>query len=338
MILVTGATGLIGSHLIYRLLQQNKKVVALKRENSDLKKIKKIFSFYTNNVEELFAKIEWRNADILELYELQKAFEGIEMVYHCAAMVSFDSKMKKQIIDNNVNGTANVVNTALEFKIKKLCHVSSIASLGSKTSDNINETTERDFSLKYSSYSESKYNSELEVWRGIEEGLNAVIVNPSVVLGPGDWQNGSPSIFYNVWKGMSFYTNGITGYVDVNDVVNIMIELMKSNITSERFILNAEDLSFKEIFTKMAISLEKKPPKYNANKLLLNLAWRLDKLKSYLPRQKSTLTKEAASSANQISRYSNQKVVNTINYKFQDIDETIKNVSQILKKDFANNM
>jgi len=334
MILVTGATGLIGSHLIYKLLEQNQKVVALKRENSDLSKVKKVFSYYTNNYEQLFEQIEWRCADILDIEELKNSFSEIDKVYHCAAIVSFNPKLKKQIIKNNVEGTANIINTALEFKIKKLCHVSSIAALGNKTLDFVTETTERDLSIKNSTYSQSKYDSELEVWRGIEEGLNAVIVNPSVILGAGDWQNGSPSIFYNVWKGMKFYTNGITGYVDIDDVVSIMIKLMESDITSEKFILNSENLSFKEIFTKMAYYLEKESPRYNASKFLLNLAWRADKIKSWFPNQTHNFTKENAVSAQHITKYSNQKIVETLNYKFQNIDETIKNVSLLMKNDF----
>ncbi len=333
MILVTGATGLIGSHLIYKLLQQNDKIIAIKRQNTQIEKIKTIFSYYTKNYEELFSQIIWRDADILSYEQLNDAFEGVKKVYHCAAIVSFDAKMKKLILKNNVVGTANLVNIALERKIDKLCHVSSIASLGDKTDNMITEITERDLNIKHSTYSVSKYDSELEVWRAIEEGLNAVIINPSIVLGPAadNWKNGSPSIFYSIWKGIKFYTEGVTGYVDVNDVVNIMIQLMESNITAERFILNAENLSYKQVFSKIADALNIQPPKYKATKPLLALAWRMDKIKSLLPYQQHNFTRETALSATNISKYDNSKIIKTLNYSFKNIDQTISEVANILK-------
>lgn len=327
MILVTGATGLIGSHLILRLIQRKDDFIALKRNSSDTNKVKKIFSYYFDNYEELFSKIKWKNADILDYNELHSIVKDIDYVYHCAAIVSFEKKKKDIILKNNIEGTKNIVDLAIQHKVKKLCHVSSIAALGDKN-DIITEKTIRANSEENSTYSKSKYLSELEVWRGIAEGLNAVIVNPSVVLGSGNWKNGSSSIFYKIHKGLNFYTEGITGFVDVRDVVEVMIKLQNSDITNQRFIINSNNISYKEIFTKIAHCLEKKPPKYQANKFLIDFAWRLDKMKSILPFQKHIFTKEIALSSLTKSYYSSEKLLKNIEHEFISFEKTLSDVSR----------
>jgi len=335
MILVTGATGLIGSHLIYNLLKTNDKIIAVKRKNSNLENTKKVFSYYSVDYENLFSRIIWREAEILNIEELNDAFEGVTHVYHCAAIVSFNSKTKKNIIKHNVEYTANVVNVSLKNKIKKLCHVSSIASLGGELNKVTTETSHYEQVNTKSKYSESKYQSELEVWRGAEEGLDVVIVNPSVVIGPGNWKNGSTSIIYNIWKGLKFYTQGITGYVDVNDVANIMIMLMNSEIKSERFIITSENISFKDLFSTISENLKVKPPKYEANKFMLNLAWRFDKIKSLIPGQQNVFTKELAKSALEKTEYSNEKIIKYLNYKFLPINKSIENTTKLFLNDFS---
>ena len=185
MIVVTGGTGLVGAHLLYDLCKKHEHVRALKRQNSDLKQVKKTFFYYSHDAENLFQKIEWVNADVTDYFSLEDAFKDAKQVYHVAAMVSFHEKDNRKMMEINVKGTANVVNAALHHKIEKLCYVSSIAALGRPDANELatEETPWKD-SDKSTAYSISKYKAELEVWRGIEEGLNAVIVNPSVILGP----------------------------------------------------------------------------------------------------------------------------------------------------------
>jgi nucleoside-diphosphate-sugar epimerase len=337
MILVTGATGLIGSHLIYNLLKTNTQVIALKRISSDISRIKKVFGYYSNNADELFSRIIWREADMLDYEEVNSALKGVSFIYHCAAIVSFEHKDKNKLLKTNVEGTSNLINAALNNKVNKLCHVSSIAALGNNQNEITNETSPREQSSNRSLYSESKYMSELEVWRGIEEGLNAVIVNPSVVIGPGNWKNGSSSLFYNVWKGMKFFTEGITGYVDVTDVVRIMQLLMESNIENQRFVVSSENISYKELFNEIADNLKLKQPKYNANKFILDMAWRLDKIKSIFSGQKHQLTKETAYSALDKQLYSNDKICKALNYNFIPIKESIKKTSGIFINDLKTN-
>jgi len=329
MILVTGGTGMLGAHLLFELVSAGNNVRALKRSTSKLEVVKKIFSYYSSDPDELFAKIEWFDADLLEIENIFQSMQGVDFVYHVAAKVSFIPKEREKMINNNIKGTANVVNAALQNNIKKLCHVSSISALGVADKDvETNEETFRNPKSKYSGYSLSKFYSELEVWRGITEGLNAVIVNPSVILGSGDWSSGSPAIFSRVHQGLNYYTQGITGYVDVLDVVKVMIKLMESDISNQRFIVSATNLSYKELFVKVAENLNAKKPNTEANALMLGIAWRLEYMKSLLTSANPLFTKEMANSAINTHFYSSKKLFETIDFKYNSIDETIGRIAK----------
>jgi dihydroflavonol-4-reductase len=334
MVLVTGGTGMLGSHLLLELIKKGQSVRAIRRKTSNMENVRKIFSFYEKNYDEYFNKIEWFEADVLELESLIPALEGVEKVYHAAAMVSFDPRDKYRMIDNNVKGTVNLVNACLECRIHKLCHVSSISALGYTGNDDfITEETFRNPKGRYSGYSISKFRSEMEVWRGITEGLNAVIVNPSIILGPGDWKSGSPSIFSNIGKGLKFYTEGITGYVDVLDVVNSMIRLMESEISNERFIVSSENLSFKEIFSLVADSLGVKRPTVRANAFMLGIAWRFEALISRLTGKVPLVTKDSAHSAKSINRFSNEKLIKMLDINYMPIAESVGRIAGIYLND-----
>ncbi|MBN1250823.1 MAG: NAD-dependent epimerase/dehydratase family protein [Bacteroidales bacterium] len=333
MILVSGGTGLLGSHLLFYLISKGEKVRALKRENSNINNVLKIFSYYSDNANELFNKIEWFDADILDSDSIIESMIGIKQVYHTAAIVSFNPNDKEKMIKTNISGTANMVNAAIANNIEKFCHVSSISALGD-TDDIITEETFRKPGNRYSGYSISKYRSELEVWRGITEGLNAVIVNPSIILGAGNWTKGSSSIFYNLWKGMRFYSSGSTGYVDIEDVIKIMIYLMESDINNERFIVSTENLAYKDVFNKISDSLGIQKPTIYANSFVLSLAWRLNYLFSLFSGKSPKITKEIASSAQTKSVYSNEKTVNVLSYRFLPINESINKISALFKNDF----
>ena len=338
MILVTGGTGLLGGHLLFDLLKAEKTVRAIKRTSSDLSITKKIFSYYTDEYENLFSKIEWINADILDKNSLEEAFDGIDFVYHCAAFVSFDNRDDSEVIKNNIDGTVNIVNLCLDKKIKKLCHVSSVSALGDNpfvsAEKPINEETLRDQAKTHTSYSISKYKSELEVWRGISEGLNAVIVNPSVILGPGNWRNGSSMIFYKAWKGLKFYTSGITGFVDVRDTSEIMVKLMESDISAERYCVNAENVQFKEFFNILSDNLGKKRPSIYVGKYLSGLVWRMELLRSMISGSKPIVTKDAAKAAVSNIFYSSEKIEKALNFRFRPIKESVKDNAKFFLQDF----
>ncbi len=334
MILVTGGTGLLGTHLIYSLIEKGEKVRAIRRKSSKIDRVLKIFKYYTDNAEKMFAEIEWVEADILDYDSVYKSMENIDVVYHSAAMISFNPAMKNKMVKNNTQGTANVVNASIENKIKKLCHVSSIAALGFEIDGkHISEETKRNPSKEYSGYAISKFESELEVWRGINEGLNAVIINPSIIIGPGDWKNSSASLIYTVWKGIKYYTNGINGFVDVKDVVSIMIKLTNSNISNERYIVSSENRSFKTVFEKIADELGKKRASKKASPLMLSLLWRLNLIAKKIFGVKLLITKENAKSAFEKSFYKNNKVVDKLDYKFLTVDESIKQTCKFFIND-----
>ncbi len=336
MILVSGGTGMLGAYLLSKLVLNEEKVRAIKRTSSNLAHVKKVFSYTHKDYEKVFSRIEWIEADILNSESINAAMKEITKVYHCAAMVSFNPAKKYQMIDINVRGTANMVNSALSEGVEKFCHVSSIAALGeSEDEQPISEETFRKPNKKHSGYSISKYRSELEVWRGVSEGLNAVIVNPSVILGAWDWENGSSGIFKKVYQGLKFYTEGGTGYVDVEDVVNIMIKLTESEISGERFIVSSENLSYKHVISLIADELNKAQPSIHAKSWILKLAVIVEALKSKLTGKEPMITRDTANSAQTVSIYSNQKIKEALNYEFISIEKSIKNIAELFKKDLS---
>lgn len=329
MILVTGATGLVGSHVLLKLLENGDLVSAIYRSDASIQKTKSIFSLY--NKQKLFEKINWIEADILDVPSLEHAFRNIDYVYHCAAVISYDPSDEKILRKTNIEGTANIVNFCLQYRVKKLCHVSSIAALGDPKPHEllVTEETEWNPEKSHSDYAISKYGAEMEIWRGQQEGLNVVIVNPGVILGPGanaaDWQNGSAEIFSRVADGLSFYTKGTTGFTTVVDVVLIMIWLMKSEIQGKRFIVVSENRSFQEIITVVAKSLHKKPPTIAANRWMTAIAWRLDWLCSIFGR-KRTLSHMMAESLHHTERFSNDRIKEVMDYEFEHVDAYINSI------------
>ncbi|MCF8227940.1 MAG: NAD-dependent epimerase/dehydratase family protein [Bacteroidales bacterium] len=337
MIFVSGGTGLVGSHLLYYLSRSGEKIKALKRKNSDTSRVKYVFSLYDENPGQLYDKIQWVEGDVLDYFSLENAIDEKDKVFHCAAIVSFHPSRHAQMMKVNVNGTSNLVNACLQKKAEKLCFISSIAALGRNSDgEEIDENTAWKTSRNNSAYAVSKYNAEREVWRGAAEGLKTVIVNPSVILGPGKWNIGSAQLFEQVWKGLRFYTNGINGFVDVRDVGRIMIRLMESDIVNERFIVNAENISYEFLFTEMAKALKKKPPNIRVNTLISEIAWRIEKLKFYLTGKQPLITKETARTANARYYYSTQKLLNTIDYQYIPARKSVRDTAEIFLNEHIN--
>ena len=331
MILVTGGTGLVGAHLLLHLVENEDPIKAIYREPKSIEKTKSLFKLYQK--EAFFSKIEWIQADIIDVPSLENAFKNIEYVYHCAGLISYDPNDENLLRKINIEGTANIVNFCLEYNIKKLCHVSSIAALGSLASHEteITEETEWNPETPHSDYAISKYGAEIEVWRGHQEGLNVVIVNPGVIFGAGFWNQGSGTFFSAIKKGFPFYTLGSTGYVGVTDVVKIMTQLMKGDITGERFIIVAENSSLKKVIFEIADKLKVKKPTIEAKPWLLNLGWRLDWLVSFVFRTKRKLSKYSASSLLNEDKISSEKIKNALNFEFQSIDNVIQEITSIQK-------
>jgi len=319
MILVTGATGFLGAELIHQLTAQQLEVRALKRNGSTIPDL------LQNN-----SLVKWYTADINDPETLADAFENITQVYHCAAFISFDPKDKAKLLHVNIEGTSNIVNLCTDLQIR-LVHVSSIAALGNaKKGEQITEKDFWEYDPKVHAYAISKYEGEMEVWRGIAEGLDAVIVNPAVIIGKNAGFEGSGAIFKLVKEGLKFYTDGATGIVDVTDVAKSMIALMKSNISGERFTLSADNLNYKDFFAEIAKGFGIKAPSTEAKPWMLGLAWRAAKLASIFSGKAPALTRDAARSSFNLSYYSNQKIKSAIGIEFKPLKESIKEVCESL--------
>jgi nucleoside-diphosphate-sugar epimerase len=327
MIFLTGGTGLVGAHILLKLTEKGQKVRALKRQKSSLAVVENIFSYYKRI--DLLTSIEWINGDLMDLFSLEEGMNDCNMVIHCAAIVSFNPKHFDQMMKQNVEGTANIVNVCLAQNIQKLAYVSSIATLASAEENKTR--TENDYWREGQSntqYAISKYLSEQEVWRGVEEGLDSIIVNPSVILGPGDWTKGSSQMFEKVWSGLKFYSTGSTGYVDVLDVAECIIKLLESDIVNERYILNSEQMKYRDLFDSIAENLSKPKPHIKVTPFLKEVAWRVEWLKSIFTNKSPLVTKETANTAMKNKSFSNEKIVSALNYKFIPISDSIKRYSK----------
>lgn len=317
MILVTGATGLVGSHLLVQLLQENEEVKALFRSEKQIEKVKNVFAFYNQTA--LFDKIQWVKGDITDIPSLEIAFENVTHVYHCAALISFDPNDEDELRKINIEGTANVVNCCIDFGIKKLCHVSSIAALGNpkEHETTITEETEWNPEELHSDYAITKYGAEMEVFRGHQEGLEVVIINPGVIFGYGYPKKGSDVIIQSVKKGLSFYTKGNIGIISVEDVVNCMAQLMKSNTNGERYTLVGENISTKALLDYIADKLNLKKPSIEATKLMTSIAWRMDWLISKLLNRKRKLTRNTAEASHSKYLYDTSKIKSEMKFIFR---------------------
>ena len=336
MILVTGGTGLVGSHLLFRLLDNNNKVKAIYRRKHKLESVKKVFSYYSDNYEALYNKIEWIEADLNNIPALEVAFKDVTQVYHAAALISFEPDKYHLLRKINIQGTANIVNLCVSNKVKKLCYVSSVAAIGNPQSpeQSSNEETYWNPEEDHSVYAITKYGAEAEVWRGTQEGVDAVIVNPGVILGPGYWKSGgSGSLIRLIYKGVPYYTTGISSYVHIWDVIDAMTQLMDSKIKNERFVLVSEHLSFDDFQRRVAKVLNVEPAKKEAGKLVLEIAWRLDWLNHKLRGKRRKLSKQMARTVRSKRYYDASKIKQALNFEFTPIDESISKVSGFFIED-----
>jgi len=330
MILVTGGTGLVGAHLLLKLTQEEEQVRATFRSKSKLDRVRNLFGSQHPEGSRLFTRVEWVEADLNNLPKLEEAFEGIRRVYHCAALISFDPRDFRKLKRINVKGTANVVNLCLAFKVEKLCYVSSIAAF----SHNDGKTPvdeESEWLGATNVYGLSKYLAEMEVWRGAQEGVPVVIVNPGVIVGPGFWRQGSGSIFRAAAKGPKYFLPGGTGFVTVNDTVAIMTRLMNSVIQGERYILVDRNLSFESLMQMLAKGFQIKKPEKKLKHWQLELFWRLDWMRCVFSSKRRKLTRNQVKGFKNPVTYSNAKIKNTLNYKFEDLEEVITQCCELYR-------
>lgn len=316
MILVTGATGFLGSEVALQLVRGGQSIRCTKRNSSVIPEILKPHA----------AKIEWVDADLLDLFTLEDASQGVTQLYHCAAWVSLKEADKEPMIRTNIAGTANLVNLCLQENIR-MVHVSSVAAVGlAKPAEAITENHHLDLATETDGYAISKLESEMEVWRGVAEGMDAVIVNPSIILGANAGTAGSGALFETVRKGLKFYTGGSCGFVDVEDVARCMIALMNSNVSGERYIISAENLSYKQLTGEIAQGFGLKAPSVLAKPWMMGIAWRAAKVISFITRKDPSIDKISAQAAVMERNYDNSKVVKATGIRFKPISTTIQEV------------
>ncbi|TRO64314.1 NAD-dependent epimerase/dehydratase family protein [Christiangramia sabulilitoris] len=335
MILVTGGTGLVGAHLLFELAHKHEKLRAIARSTSNTQAVRKVFGYYRNTAEadRLFKKIEWIRADINDIPSLEKAFENVEYVYHSAALISFDPSDEKKLRKINIEGTANIVNQCIHNKIKKLCYVSSVAAIGNPLNKAVvDETAKWIPEEDHSNYAISKYGAEIEAWRGTQEGIDTVIVNPGIILGPGFWNSGSGRIFSKIDQGLNYHFPKISGFVGVHDVVKSMIQLMESPIVNKNYIVVAENISFEEVFKMTAKHLNKPAPAKKLKKWMIALGWFFQKIGSWFG-LKREITYESINGLYAETQYSNKKLTEELNFSFEPIEKMIGDTAEIYRKE-----
>jgi len=315
-VFITGGTGFLGSYVIKELVERNYSVRAIRRSNK--------LPFFVSS--EILNKVEWVDGDVLDVVALEEGMKNVDTVIHAAGKVSFLKKERTEIFKTNIEGTANAVNAALAQNVKRFVHVSSVSALGRTFSgEQVNESKKWQEGKFNTTYGISKYRGEIEVWRAIGEGLNAVIVNPTIIIGYGDWNTSSCALFKSAYEEFPWYTTGINGFVDVEDTANAIVQLMESNINGERFILNGESASFHQLSDMMAMAFGKKSPHWQANRFLSGIAWRIEKIKSVFTGKPSILTKESAMLALTKTYFDNSKILKALpGFTFTPLQQTIE--------------
>lgn len=314
-ILVTGGTGFVGSYVIRDLIVKGYRVTAIRRTRST--------PFYIDPV--ILEKVSWIEGDIMDTMLLHELMQEADAVIHAAAKVSFSSSDREELMNTNISGTANVVNAAIENSVKRFVYVSSVAAFGRSKKMEVTEKQVWEENKLNTSYAISKFRAEMEVWRGIAEGLNAVIVNPSTILGYGNWNRSSNTLFKNMYKGFPWYTNGTNGFVDVEDVSAVIVALMESTVSAERFIVNGQNWSYHQLLDTIADGFNKKRPYLEATPFLAGLAWRAEKIKSVFTGNKPLLTRESARIAQGYTVFGNNKILTALpGFTFTPLNETIQ--------------
>ncbi len=327
MILVTGGTGFIGSFLLFKLSQTENEIYATKRESSNLDKTKQIFIYNGDESLVLFNKIKWIDVDILDYDKLNEVTKGMKYVYHAAAFVSFNPADKYKMCEINEQGTANITYACINNNVSKLCHVSTIGTLSNSTSnDYMDEMSFWQGGKEESAYSISKFRAEMQVWRASNEGLKSVIVNPSIVLGPGDAESPSNKLLKTIQKGLKYYPKGCSGFVDVRDVVDAMTLLTNSNIYNERFVLNSDNYTYKYILDSIAEKMNVNTPKKELSDSLGYFACKLEKIRSFVLNREPIITKDNIRAAQSSLKYNGNKITNTINFNYRPIKQTINDM------------
>jgi dihydroflavonol-4-reductase len=334
MILVTGGTGLVGSHLLLDLTQTEEKVRAIYREDSNFDAVKKVFAYNLESAEaqNLYSRIEWVQAALDDIPALNKAFAGVSKVYHSAALVSFNPRDNAELRKTNIEGTANIANLCIAFSIEKLCYISSVATMGltlgeEYVTENFTWHPEKD----HTEYAISKHGAEIEIWRASQEGVPVIILNPGVILGAGFWNKGSSQIFKKIDDGLNYHFPKVTGFVGVKDVAAAAVKAMNSKIINEQFIVIAENISFRKVLDLVAASLDKPAPQKQLKPWMVYAGWIFQSISAWFGGKK-LIRKGDHRSLFEDTYYSNDKIKEQLDFQFTPVEEVIKETAEYYKK------
>lgn len=335
MILVTGGTGLVGAHLLRHLVEQESRPIrATYRSEASLEMTRTIFGYTLNDVDAYMAKIEWVKADLFDLFDVEAVVKGVDVVFHCAAFVSFQPSDKDLLLKGNPLMTELLINASVEFGVSTFMHVSSVAALGrAENGTDIDESTEWKESPNNSVYARSKYASELHVWRGMEEGLQVGVVNPTIILGPGPWKSGSSKFFHTFHKGFKYYTTGKTGFVDVRDVVEMLVRIERNGHFGKRYLAVGENVIYRDLFHAITSAYGVPAPSIQPPSWLTGILWRVEWLRSVLTNATPLVTKETTRSAMSTYTYSNRRAVEELGMEFHNMDEIIPEYCELYERD-----
>lgn len=335
MILVTGGTGLVGAHLLRHMVEhESRPIRATYRSEASLEMTRTIFGYTLQDVDAYMNKIEWVKADLFDLFDVEGAVQGVDVIFHCAAFVSFQPSDKELLLKGNPLMTELLINAAVESGVSTFMHVSSVAALGrAENGAAIDETTEWKESPNNSVYAQSKYASELHVWRGMEEGLNVGIVNPTIILGPGPWKSGSSKFFHTFHKGFKYYTTGQTGFVDVRDVVEMLIRIEREGKYGKRYLAVGENVIYRDLFNAITAEYGVPAPTTQPPSWLTGLLWRVEWLRSVLTNASPLVTKETTRSATSSYTYSHHRAVEELGMNFRNMNEIIPEYCQLYVSD-----
>jgi nucleoside-diphosphate-sugar epimerase len=338
MVFLTGGSGFLGSYFLYYLLRDNKQVRALKRRTSDLKYTRLIFKYLSEfeplpddeTWERALGRVQWVEGDILDMNSLLDAFEGVDTVYDTAAVVSYDHKLRNKILTTNINGAANIVNACIAKSVKKLAYVSSVAALGREPGVVIKETDKTEKLHFNNAYAESKYRAEMEVWRGMGEGLDVFVICPGIILGWGNFSWSSPEIFKTVYEGLKFYPTGSNAFVDARDVAKALITLSNNpEAANMKFIASSETVVYKNIFDMVGEGLRMKPPSIKVNSALVKLVWIYAEIKAFLTGGTPFVTNDMATTASKDYYYDNSRLKDEFHYPFMPVSQTIADTCKV---------
>lgn len=314
MVFVTGVTGLVGRYLVDELLLAGEEVRALCRPTSDRTAVHQFLAQCGTDD----ASLQWVEGSLHDGMFLEEALEGCQRVYHCAALVSFHPKDAEEMMRINRDATGMLVNAMLHVGVEELIHVSSVAALGRKPGEPVHEDVPFEDGRDVSNYARSKFAAELEVWRGQEEGLRVLAVNPVIVLGQGDFSRSSSMLFTLVHRGLTWYPTGTNGFVAARDVARACTLLAVHNCWGERFVLCSENASYQQLMAWMAEAMGLPAPHRPLKAWMMGTAWRLSALWEALTGRRAPISKESVENTNKDHRYATDKLERTLKAKGVD--------------------